>query len=67
MYNDNINDNNNDKKFDRVINIINSSMKGEFENLKKVYDNENPYDLFTLIYPTLFSQLISTDLMDPPK
>jgi len=53
MYNDNINDNNNDKKFDRVINIINSSMKGEFENLKKVYDNENPYDLFTRIYPTL--------------
>ena len=53
MFNDNNNDNNNDKKFDRVINIINSTMKGEFENLKKVYDNENPYDLFTRIYPTL--------------
>lgn len=53
MFNDNNNYNNNDKKFDRVINIINSTMKGEFENLKKVYDNENPYDLFTRIYPTL--------------
>ena len=47
------NDNNNDKKFDRVINVINSTIKGEFASLNKVDDDENPYDLFTRIYPTL--------------
>jgi len=47
------NESKNDKEFDRVIHVINSTMKGEFESLKKVHDSDNPYDLFTRIYPTL--------------
>lgn len=46
-------DTKNDKEFDRVIHVINSTIKGEFESLKKVHDSDNPYDLFTRIYPTL--------------
>jgi hypothetical protein len=32
---------------------LNATIRGEIETLKKVSDNENPYDLFTRIYPTI--------------
>ena len=46
-------DNTNDTNIDRVINNVNATIRGEIESLKKVSSNENPYDLFTRIYPTL--------------
>ena len=46
-------DNTNDTNIDRVINNVNTTIRGEIESLKKVSSNENPYDLFTRIYPTL--------------
>ena len=49
FYKDTTNDNN----IDRVINNVNATIRGEIESLKKVSNNENPYDLFTRIYPTI--------------
>lgn len=36
----------------RIVNTLSSVIKGEVRSLQVVYD-ENPYDLFTRIYPTL--------------
>ena len=41
-----------EEEADRVINTLSSVVKGEISSLKVVTD-ENPYDLFTRIYPTL--------------
>jgi hypothetical protein len=49
FYKDTTNDNN----IDRVINNVNATIRGEIESLKKISNNENPYDLFTRIYPTI--------------
>ena len=37
----------------RVISTLTSVIRGEITALKNSTDNENPYDLFTRIYPTL--------------
>lgn len=37
----------------RVISTLTSVIRGEISSLKNSTDNENPYDLFTRIYPTL--------------
>ena len=41
-----------EEEADRVIDTVSSVVKGEVRSLKMVKD-ENPYDLFTRIYPTL--------------
>ena len=43
--------NNNDTT--QIINTLSSVITGEIECLRYVKENENPYDLFTRIYPTL--------------
>jgi len=37
----------------QIINTLSSVISGEIECLRYVKENENPYDLFTRIYPTL--------------
>jgi hypothetical protein len=46
-------DNTSDVNINKLINSVNATIRGEIETLKKVSDNENPYDLFTRIYPTI--------------
>jgi hypothetical protein len=38
---------------DRVIKHLSIVVKGEIKSLNETKDNNNPYDLFTSIYPTL--------------
>ena len=45
-------DNNNEVEADRVIKTLSSVVKGEIASITKV-TIDNPYDLFTCIYPTL--------------
>jgi hypothetical protein len=42
---------NNDTSY--IVNTLTSVISGEIECLRYVKENENPYDLFTRIYPTL--------------
>ena len=42
---------NNDTSY--IVNTLSSVISGEIECLRYVKENENPYDLFTRIYPTL--------------
>lgn len=37
----------------QIINTLSSVITGEIQCLRFVKENENPYDLFTRIYPTL--------------
>ena len=37
----------------QIINTLSSVISGEINCLRYVKENENPYDLFTRIYPTL--------------
>ena len=41
-----------EEEADRIIDTVSSVVKGEISSLRIVND-ENPYDLFTRIYPTL--------------
>jgi hypothetical protein len=41
-----------EQESNRIVNTLTSVIKGEVRSLQVVHD-ENPYDLFTRIYPTL--------------
>jgi len=42
-----------EEECDRVIKVVTSVVRGEVQSIKNVAEDENPYDLFTRIYPVL--------------
>ena len=48
-------DNGVEAEANRIIYTLSTIIRGEVQSITKVPDEENPYDLFTRIYPTLKS------------